>query len=160
MLLTFFGPMKEKFIITVLAANFLTSCSSTYVNRGTNLAAEDIKKIVVGQTTKETVESLFGTPSTISHFPDDKGTEHWFYIWKKLKEASILKPTVVEQKMVAISFNSANKVSSLRVEEGIKGNLIKPHTAVTPTQGQDISLMREVFSNFGRFTEKKKEPGA
>lgn len=154
----FKNTMKQKTISSIIFINMLTACSPTYIYRGTNIEKEDIKEIKIGKSTQDDVIALFGKASAQTINPKINVNKS-IYVWKVLKEKTFTQPQLVEQKVLTIEFDRNLKVKAIDLKEGLNGLQLKHHEEITKTAGQDISLWKEVFSNFGRHVDPQKVPG-
>lgn len=65
-------------LIFVFATIFVTGCAHKSIKHGTEITDEQVKKIVIGQTTKEEILIEFGDPSKTMN--DSKA---YFYTWTR-----------------------------------------------------------------------------
>src|SRR3546814_5080921 len=101
--------------------------------------------------------TLLGSPSTSSTFPDWGTT--YYYISSETEAVAFLAPEVIEQQVLAIAFDkSTSKVKDIK-RYGLKdGKQIAFVDRETPTRGKELTVLEQLFGNFGRFnndTNKK-----
>lgn len=142
--------MNHNVIPTVILSSLLASCSPTVDNRGYEIDNRDFTQIISGKTTKQTVEEVFGSPSTISSFKP----ETWFFVSKQTETKAFLTPTTLELVTYEITFNDADIVTKVIERKGENAREVKPIKRETPSAGHQTGLLREVFSNFGKISSK------
>lgn len=135
-----------------LWAFLLTGCYPTVDSRGYNPDVMDVEKIHSGVDTEATIGEKFGSPSTVSTFKNADGTHVWYYISKRTSTTSFYAPETLDQQTVAIYFDNAGIVRSVVVEKGEKP--LTPVARKTETTGYETSVMRDIFGNFGRYSQK------
>lgn len=103
---------------------------------------------------KTDVENTLGTPTSVSDF----GQETWYYITTKKETIAFLPDKILEQNIIAISFNkdSVDTISRYTEKDSNTPHLTSEYT---PTKGNDSSAAQQLFGNVGRFNEnKQKDP--
>ena len=105
--------------------------------------------IAPGKQTREQVREALGTPSTRATFEKD---EVWYYIGKRTETVAFLAPDVVEHQVLEVRFGEDGRVSQVRTVDATKA--AKPRTVdrVTPTEGNELSILEQFIGNIGRFT--------
>lgn len=136
-------------------ASITTGCSPTIDTRGFNAENVQFNQIKSGIYSKQQVQELLGSPSTIPSF--DSNT--WYYVSKKTATTSFFTPTVLDQQITVITFNPSGIVSDIKTYKGEEAKNIKPVDRQTETTGYESGVLREVFSNFGRMSTKKPTKG-
>lgn len=136
----------------VLAAG-LGACSPTVDVRGNLPDPEIVETIKVGQSTKEIVQELLGTPSTIA--TTDK--EVWYYIGEKTETLAFFSPTVLDRKVVEIRFGEDARVAQI-ARYGLKdGKDVSLVGRETPTRGKELGFVEQLIGNVGRFNTNKEQ---
>jgi outer membrane protein assembly factor BamE (lipoprotein component of BamABCDE complex) len=135
-----------------IPAIFLVACYPTIDSRGYNPEVMDIQKIQENIDTETTILEKFGSPSTVSTFKNADGTHTWYYISKRTSTTSFYRPETLDQQAVSIYFDDAGVVRSVVVEKG--ETPVKPVARKTETTGYETSVMRDIFGNFGRYSQK------
>ena len=154
--------VKQKFIpgkrtlIVLAAAVLLTACAPRIEVRG-NLPDPDLlAELEIGSLNKRQVEEMFGSPSSVSTF----GDENWYYISERTETTAFYAPEVIDRKVVVISFDDKGVVrdfASLGLEDG---RIIELVERKTPTAGNEITFLQQLFGNLGRFEGGGGAPGA
>ena len=117
------------------------------VQRGYVIDEKLLAQVKTG-TAAEAVLNVMGTPSTTSTV----GGDAWYYISQKVeKKFEFMKPTITDQRVLAIYFTPAKKVdriASYGIEDGQVFDFI---SRTTPTGGAEQSFVRNLFKSFLRF---------
>jgi outer membrane protein assembly factor BamE (lipoprotein component of BamABCDE complex) len=127
----------------------LAGCGSftETLQRGYVLPEGALEQIPVGAS-QEQVLIVLGTPSTVATL---NGEAFYYISQKATREAAFMPHEVVDQRVVAVYFDKDRKVVRL-ANYGIKdGKLFDFLTQTTPTGGQDLAYMRNVFKNLKFF---------
>jgi outer membrane protein assembly factor BamE (lipoprotein component of BamABCDE complex) len=134
-----------------LLAGFLAlglgACAEDIRVRGNIPDSAVVARINPGIHTRGDIESLLGSPSTVSTFQDSK----WYYIGQKSTQFAFFKPEVLERKVLVVSFDKSGFVETTRTYDLADGHSIDPVDRITPTEGRDYTLMQQLIGNFGRF---------
>jgi outer membrane protein assembly factor BamE (lipoprotein component of BamABCDE complex) len=124
-----------------------TSCSPRLDTRG-NLPNPDLlANIEVGQINKRGVADLIGSPSTIEPF----NGESWYYISEKTETKAFFKPKKTNRKIVIIRFNQQGIVKEIKTIGLNEARNIKMVDRITPTAGREMTILKQLFGNVGRF---------
>lgn len=126
-----------------------TACAPRQDFRGIAIEEEKVALIKVGQSSEAQVNALLGSPSTISTFPDWGTT--YYYISSQTDTVAFLAPELIDQQVLAISFDKENRVKEMK-RYGMKdGKQIAFVDRETPTRGKELTVLEQVFGNLGRF---------
>ena len=134
-----------------VCALLAAACSPTIENRGFNADTAVFSTIKPGIHSKQQVQELLGSPSTIPSFDANR----WYYISKKTSATCFFTPVVLEQQVTVITFNAGGIVSDIKTFKGEDAKNIQPNPGKTETTGYETGILREVFSNFGRMGSQK-----
>ena len=137
-----------------LLAAGLPGCSPRIDQRGNAPDPDDVLAIQPGVDDKAKVFQLLGSPSTAGTF-DDKT---WYYISKRTATIAFLDPTVIDQAVLEIKFDDGGLVKDMKLYGIEDGKVIDPVTRVTPTGGQELTFMKQLLGNIGRFNSADKGP--
>ena len=133
-------------LFTVLALA-LVACSPTTATRGNLPDPDAVAAIEPGVTQLQQIRDLLGTPSTTATF----GTPVWYYMSERTETLAFLKPKLVERSIIAITFDDADQVSDVVTYTEEDGKPIDVVSRVTPTAGNELKLLQQLFGNLGRF---------
>ena len=128
------------------AALVLTGCTTnggigTTRVSGTIASEEAIQQIPVGSS-KDQVLIALGTPSTTAEF----GGDVFYYISQTRQQAALfLQPRIVDQRVLAVYFDSNDRISRI-ADYGLQdGQVFDFVTNTTPTGGEDLSFVQQIF---------------
>ena len=68
----------------------------------------------------------------------------------------VCEPDILDQKVVAISFDDAGRVKNIRTYGLEDAREIEPVARTTPTGGREITVLEQLVGNLGRFSGKEK----
>jgi outer membrane protein assembly factor BamE (lipoprotein component of BamABCDE complex) len=131
----------------------LAACSPTIQQEGNVPDADQVVQINPGVDDKNRVTQLLGSPSSVSAFQD----RTWYYISRRTEQTAFFDPNIVEQEVLAVSFDSQNIVQDLKVYGLENGRMVPMVDRITPTHGNDLTLMQQVLGNLGRFNNPNKK---
>ena len=125
----------------------LQSCSNKTIITG-NLPDPDlIANIEVGQVSKNEVLELLGSPSTKATFNDND----WYYVSEKISTRAFFHPEAINRKVLIIQFDKreiVKKIKQLSLKDGVKIEMVD---RITPTAGKEMTILKQIFGNVGRF---------
>lgn len=128
----------------------LTACSPTINQRGNLADPELLSQITPGVATRNDIESLLGSPSSISTFGDNT----WYYISARIETLAFYEPSVREQQVIAIDFDENGIVKGVHRYDLSDAREIEVVKRVTPTSGKKLTILQQLVGNFGRFSNK------
>ena len=129
-------------IAVALAMIALAACSPRTNTHGNLVDPEALGQIKAGEQTKEQVQNLLGSPSSVGAF--DQNT--WYYISKQTQQVAFLEPTVLEQKVVEIDFDGKGIVKSVHRFGEDDGKEIAIVSRTTPTRGKSLGVLDELLN--------------
>ena len=132
--------------LVLAGALALAACSgSEKLQRGYVLPEGGLEQVPVGAT-QEQVLIVLGTPSTVATV----NGEAFYYISQKAsRSVAFLPHEVVDQRVIAVYFDKERRVSRL-ANYGVKdGKVFDFYSQTTPTGGQELSYLRNIFKNVG-----------
>ena len=134
----------------------LAGCAPTIQQEGNVPDADQVVQINPGIDDKNRVTQLLGSPSSVSAFQD----RTWYYISRRTEQTAFFDPQVVEQEVLAVSFDSQNIVQDMKVYGLEDGRMVAMVARTTPTHGNDLTIVQQILGNLGRFNnpDKKKTP--
>jgi outer membrane protein assembly factor BamE (lipoprotein component of BamABCDE complex) len=132
-----------------LSALALGACAPTLDQRGNLPDPDDVLAIEPGVQSKEQVAQLLGTPSTVGTF-DDKT---WYYISKRTETVAFFSPSVLDQQVLVIKFDNNNMVQKVDLYGLDDAQEVSMESRETPTFGQKLSIIQQLFGNIGRFSK-------
>lgn len=133
----------------------LAACSPRIDQRGNLLDPDAVLAVQPGVQTKDQVAQLLGTPSTVATF-DDKT---WYYISKRTETTAFFPSDITDQQVLVVRFNDSNVVEKVQIYGMDDAYEIEPVGRTTPTYGQKLTILQQLFGNIGRFTKGETKPG-
>jgi outer membrane protein assembly factor BamE (lipoprotein component of BamABCDE complex) len=125
----------------------LSACAPVIDNRGYVFDERQISSLKKGITKRQTIQDSFGSPSTVTKLNGDA----FYYVNSRFVTESYRAPEEVARKVLAIYFAADNTVKDFAVY-GLDDGIIVPIIArTTATQGQELSVLGQIFGNLGRF---------
>ena len=134
----------------LLIAFSISACSPTVSSHGTFVQQDDLEQIKHGESTRENVVSILGSPILVSTV-DDK---IWYYIGRQTEQVSFFEPTLVKQEAVEIVFDDAGVVSNVKTMDVADAIDISPVDRETPTHGHEKTILTEVLGVLAKPTPK------
>lgn len=104
-------------------------------------------QIAMGETTKDDVHRMLGSPSTVSAFPP----ETWYYISRNRETVAFLEPELTSQKITRIEFDVDGRVAGFDVLDETASRDVNYVERETPTEGRSLGLMEQLLGNLGKF---------
>jgi outer membrane protein assembly factor BamE (lipoprotein component of BamABCDE complex) len=147
--------MRFSLALAAVAVMVLLAGCSTFIDQRGNLPEEDrLAQIQPGLTTREQVQQLLGTPSSTSTFDDST----WYYISKKTEQWAFLAPDTIDQRVIAIDFDSSGIVRDMRKRGLDDAKEVAMVERATPTPGKTLGFLEQLFGNLGRFNTPEARP--
>ncbi len=144
--------MKFAGALLSFALLFTTACEKTVVTRGYALDFSDFSKIIVGKDDAQAVFEKVGSPTIRSSVENEKGGYSWYYAYKRTEKNGFLDPKVLEQKTIAVNFDSQGIVRSITESTGEKEiALVKEKTE---TAGKNAGIFGETFGGLGKYRKR------
>jgi outer membrane protein assembly factor BamE (lipoprotein component of BamABCDE complex) len=141
--------MSFRFVAVLTVLLLGAACAPRQDYRGITIDQEKLDLIKVGETSEGQVNALLGSPSTISTFPD-WGTVY-YYISSETETVAFLAPELIDQQVLAISFDKDSRVKEIK-RYGLKdGKQVAFVDRETPTRGKELTVLEQLFGNLGRF---------
>ena len=138
-----------RLLMAGLVAGSIMACAPVIDQRGYVFQDDIADRIQIGQTSYQQTKDLLGTPTTSSTL--NGGAT--YYINSRFVTESYRAPKEVDRKVLAIYFNDDQVVRDMAIY-GLEDGIIIPIVArTTETQGQELSIIGQIFSNLGRFGE-------
>jgi outer membrane protein assembly factor BamE (lipoprotein component of BamABCDE complex) len=137
----------QKILMSVILAGVLglAGCQSETLNKGYILDEKLLAQVKVGSSAEQVILVL-GTPSTTSTV----GGKTYYYISQRTEQQfQFQQPTIVDQKVLAIYLNKANKVERIAnygTQDGVVFDFI---SRKTETGGADQAFLRSLFRSVG-----------
>lgn len=144
---SFGWPALRASLLAGILALGLGACAQDIRVRGNIPDTEVIAKINPGVHSRIDIQSLLGSPSTVSTFLDSK----WYYIGQKSTQFAFFEPEVLERTVLVVSFDADGFVETTRTYALEDGQPIDPVGRITPTEGRELSILQQLIGNLGKF---------
>lgn len=105
-----------------------------------------LAQITPGVSSRADVETLIGSPSQTSTFDDAT----WYYMSSVTRQRPGRTLSVEDQRVVAIGFTPAGVVQDIRRIGPEDAREVAVVSRVTPSPGNDRTLLQQLFGNIGR----------
>lgn len=132
-------------ILVLLAA--LSACSPLITVHGHEPDPDALATIEPGQTDQRDVQLALGSPSTEGVFR----TNIWYYMSERTETVAFFEPELLERKIIAIVFDENEVVEDVFTYTENDRREVELVSRVTPTAGNEFSLIQQLFGNVGRF---------
>lgn len=140
-------PQFKALGAAIMVGLALAGCQPTIDTRGYVPDEEAIGKVKPGELTRNDVQELLGTPSSVPPFADNT----WLYIERKTSTVAFFTPKVLEQKVVVVEFNEAGIVNEVRRYTLEDGKVLDPVSRTTPSPGKELTFLEQLVGNVGKF---------
>jgi outer membrane protein assembly factor BamE (lipoprotein component of BamABCDE complex) len=141
--------------LALAAASLLVAgCTEAVQVRGNMPDPDVVGEIEPGRHNRDDVAQMIGSPSTLSTkssvttFQDTK----WYYIGQKTSQYAFYKPEVLERSVLVVTFDERGLVDETLLYTLEDGQVIKPVSRITETEGEDFTVLQQLLGNLGRFT--------
>ncbi len=136
-------------VFLILSILFTLCSCQTIELRGHYIDSNLLSTLVKTRLNKSVIEDLIGTPT----ITPDYTANTWYYVHRSLVKRAWLKPKVIEQQVVKISFNKNNIVENVLVlNDSHKDNIVLTKE-YTKTYGIEINGLQKFVRNIGRFNK-------
>jgi outer membrane protein assembly factor BamE (lipoprotein component of BamABCDE complex) len=126
------------------AAAILAACSPTVDHRGYLAKPGSFDQIRNGMHKSE-VEGVLGSPSTTASV--NLQGDSYYYISSTTEQKAFLRAKETNREVIAIRFNGNDQVESFGQYGLEDGKIIDINTRETPTNGREVSILRQFFGN-------------
>jgi outer membrane protein assembly factor BamE (lipoprotein component of BamABCDE complex) len=142
----------------ILAVPLLAGCETIVDQRGFAPTPGSVEKLEVGSQSREDVVRLIGSPSSVATFNPNT----WYYISQKQETWAFMKPVMLEQNVLQLSFNESGRLQAMKKYELADGKDIEMVSRITPTAGKELTVLEQIMGNVGRFSGPRQDtnPGA
>lgn len=138
------GRIQRAALGATLAVGLLSTsaCStSETLNQGYIVDEQTIELVPVGSSREQVILAL-GSPSTTATFDN----EVFYYIsQKRVRQMAFMKPTLVDQRVLAVYFKDDGTVERLGNYGLQNGKLFDFISRTTPTGGKDVSFLGQIL---------------
>jgi outer membrane protein assembly factor BamE (lipoprotein component of BamABCDE complex) len=134
----------------VMASIALAACQPVVRTHGFMPATDEIAQLRPGEQTREDVRAILGAPSTTGTFE----TDTWYYIQRRTSTIAFYSADVTEQDVLGLRFGDDGRLADI-VRFGLDdGRTISYVDRVTPTSGNELTVLEQFVGNIGRFNSE------
>jgi outer membrane protein assembly factor BamE (lipoprotein component of BamABCDE complex) len=130
------------------------ACAPTVTTHGYQPDPAAVASIRVGGTSREEVQRLLGSPSSVGTFDGDS----WFYVSQRQETRSFYQSQLVQQDVVRIDFDANGIVSNITRRDLAEAQNIEPDPNRTRTMGNELTVLQQFVGNIGRFNPSQDGP--
>ena len=134
-----------KYRSIIFSTFFLASCSTIYKDHGYLPLDTDLKNVVIGKDTRNSVTELLGSPSGSGVLEDGA----IFYISTKIKNFLFYEPKVVSRDMIVVSFDDRDLVENIEKFTLEDGRVVVLSRRVTSAPVKGPKILSQIFGNLG-----------
>lgn len=131
----------------------LTGCSPIVAQRGNLVEDVRLAQIQAGQTTREQVQYVLGSPTSTGVI--DGST--WYYIGRRTEQTAFLDAEVTQERIVRVRFDEGGTVQEIKELTSADAAYVEPVARVTPTVGHDLNFFEQLLGNLSKPSRKKKD---
>ena len=128
----------------------VSACSPSVATRGNLTDPDRLAEIKAGQTRRDDVAGILGTPTSVGTFDPNV----WYYIGQKTEKIAFFQPSVLERRVVIVHFDDAGVVSEIKQLDESNAQDIEVVDRTTPTAGREMGFLEQMLGNVGRFSAK------
>ena len=139
--------VRHGHILILLSA--LSACAPVINTRGQQSDPDVLAKIEPGSTSQRDVKRALGTPSTQGVFRENV----WYYMSERTERTAFFAPELLERKIIAVVFDKVGVVEDIVTYTENDKQEIALVARITPTAGNEISIIQQLFGNIGRFAK-------
>lgn len=125
-----------------------TACSQSVRNHGYVPPAEDLAKVKVGVSTRDSVIETIGAPSS-SGVLNEGG---FYYVATRMQKYGVRAPRIIDRELVAISFDRRGVVSGVERYGLEAGKAVPLERRITETGADNKTFLRQLLGNLTNFS--------
>ncbi len=143
-------PSRKSYIGRSLAALALAAviagCNPIVDNLGNRALKEDVDQIKIGQSTRNEVQRLLGSPSSTAALDENI----WYYISARQEQWAFLKPELTEQQVLMVRFDAAGIVREVKSMGLNDAQRVAHVSRTTPIRGGEPGVLRSLYDTLLR----------
>lgn len=124
----------------------LQGCESQVTSHGNLIEASQLNKLEIGTTRREDVMILFGPASFEGAFNNNR----LYYNNQKMEAPIAGRTQTIERELVVLSFDLNNILESIEIRDKSTDQEIVKLDAKTPTPGDTLTVVDQLFTNLRR----------
>lgn len=143
-----FHRLRPRVVSVVLVTLLLSACATKTIIRGHIPDPEIVSSLTAGESTRNDVVARLGSPSALSSFEDNL----WYYIGEEVEKEGFLDPKITARTILAVSFDDDGLLSAANEYTLDQARKVEFVERITPTEGQEFTLIQQLLGNLGRFS--------
>jgi outer membrane protein assembly factor BamE (lipoprotein component of BamABCDE complex) len=136
-------------LIGVAVCVALMACAPRLDTRGNLPDPDQLTKIKPGEHTRIQVAEILGSPSNISTFDQ----ETWYYVSQQTETTAFFEADVKTRQVLILRFDKGGMLADIRTIGLEEGRTVLPVERVTPTSGNEITIIEQLLGNVGKFNK-------
>jgi len=137
----------RKLLMAGLIGGSLLACAPIIDQRGYVFNDRLIERLEIGKTNLQQTIDILGSPSTTSEI----NGKAFYYIHSRFVRESYRASKEVDRKVMAIYFDRQSNIRDIAIYGLDDGIIIEIVQRATESQGAELSIIGQLFSNAGRF---------
>jgi outer membrane protein assembly factor BamE (lipoprotein component of BamABCDE complex) len=137
----------RKLLMAGLIGGSLLACAPIIDQRGYVFNDRLIERLEIGKTNLQQTIDILGSPSTTSEI----NGKAFYYIHSRFVRESYRASKEVDRKVMAIYFDRQSNIRDIAIYGLDDGIIIEIVQRTTESQGAELSIIGQLFSNAGRF---------
>ncbi len=106
-----------------------------------------VRLVVIGVDTRESLAATLGRPSAAGIMADSG----WYYVESRWRHYGARAPEEIQREVVAVSFDAGGVVTNIERFGLEDGRVVRLSSRLTATAIREVSFLRQLYRNFGRF---------
>lgn len=139
-----FPRLNIAFLFTLFTA--LSACEATITTHGRFIEADELDKLKLGISSQAETIALLGQPSFEGAFNSGR----LYYNNQKMEQKVAGTTSTIERELIVLIFDKNNILQSLELRDKNSDEEIVKLEAKTPTPGDKITIVDQIFSNIRR----------
>ena len=145
----------RKLLMAGLIGGSLLACAPIIDQRGYVFNDRLIERLEIGKTNLQQTIDILGSPSTTSEI----NGKAFYYIHSRFVRESYRASKEVDRKVMAIYFDRQSNIRDIAIYGLDDGIIIEIVQRTTESQGAELSVIGQLFSNAGRFGDGGADSG-
>jgi len=145
----------RKLLMAGLIGGSLLACAPIIDQRGYVFNDRLIERLEIGKTNLQQTIDILGSPSTTSEI----NGKAFYYIHSRFVRESYRASKEVDRKVMAIYFDRQSTIRDIAIYGLDDGIIIEIVQRTTESQGAELSIIGQLFSNAGRFGDGSADGG-
>ena len=131
---------------SVLLLTGLQACESQVTTHGNLIEIEELNKVEIGKTSRRDALFLLGPPSFEGAFDSSR----LYYNNQKMEAAIAGRTQTIERELIVLIFDDSNTLYSIEIRDKTTDKEIVKLEYKTPSPGNTLSVVNQLFSNLRR----------